>query len=172
MAGGMMTGIITVYYGQGMMPGICPLAIGAALGAAGGLLPDIDSRNSMAGHTLPLLSKLVCKITGHRGILHTPLTSVLMILLILLLYQRSVLPYIGFVTVLAFPAGYLMHLVQDTCTRTGVAWLYPVCKERFSLVHTGYGSRFEIIVTVLLIAGMIQCCNLIFTGGFVKLIHF
>ena len=51
---------------------VVPFTVATMVGGViGGLLPDIDSPTSLIGRRLHLVSKLVSKTCGHRGLAHT-----------------------------------------------------------------------------------------------------
>ncbi|MFY9193815.1 MAG: metal-dependent hydrolase [Methanoculleus sp.] len=73
----------------------------------------------------------------HRGLLHSlagvGLTSLLLsgylaLILVWLGVPLTLLPAFG----LAFFAGCILHLMEDTCTPAGVAWLYPFSRRRLA----------------------------------------
>lgn len=67
----------------------------------------------------------------HRGFLHsllglatcTILTGVYMVVVLLLLHLFSVRYLLGFL--IAYFVGAVLHLTQDSCTKTGIQWNYP-----------------------------------------------
>jgi len=73
----------------------------------------------------------------HRGLLHS-LTGVGLTSLLLSGYLALVLTCLGMSLALvpafgfAFFAGCLLHLMEDTCTPAGVAWLYPFSRRRLA----------------------------------------
>lgn len=87
----------------------------------GSLLPDIDSSTSILGRLFPTLP------LEHRGITHT-------------IWAAGVLGFVWFAswhvagTWAIVPQallgglflGYVGHLLWDSCSRAGVAWLYPL----------------------------------------------
>ena len=81
----------------------------------------------------------------HRGLLHSlpgvGLTSLLLsgylaIILMLLGVSLALLPAFG----AAFFAGCILHLVEDTCTPAGVAWLYPFSRRRLAGSVRAWGN--------------------------------
>ncbi len=73
----------------------------------------------------------------HRGLLHSfagvGLTSLILsgylaLILTWLEWPLSLLPAFG----CAFFAGCVLHLVEDTCTPAGIAWLYPFSRRRMA----------------------------------------
>lgn len=85
------------------------------------LLPDIDNPNNLAGRYFYLP-------VGHRTITHT-LYAVLLFLV----------PGLFLKSLLFLAAGYFLHLLMDSASRCGVAWLHP---------YTGYhiypsGAKFK-----------------------------
>ena len=71
----------------------------------------------------------------HRGLLHS-FPGVGLTTLVLCGYLALILTWLGSSLALlpafgcAFFAGCVLHLVEDTCTPAGVAWLYPFSKRR------------------------------------------
>ncbi|WP_332450718.1 metal-dependent hydrolase [Methanoculleus sp.] len=71
----------------------------------------------------------------HRGLLHS-FSGVGLTSLILSGYLALILTWLGWPLALlplfgcAFFAGCVLHLVEDTCTPAGVAWLYPFSRRR------------------------------------------
>lgn len=87
-------------------------------GALGAVFPDIDTPTSMIGRRFNWLYLG----NQHRGFTHT-----LWALLILLgvgvgcyYHKPSLLPFW-----FAFTFGYALHLIEDSFSRSGVAWTYP-----------------------------------------------
>lgn len=79
----------------------------------GALLPDIDSEESTIGRYFPFISKVI----PHRTITHT--IWAVMLLVGLGWYFDSIL-------VLALAAGYALHILQDSFSKQGIAWFYPI----------------------------------------------
>lgn len=75
----------------------------------GSLLPDADTRKSLAGKFIPLW--LVFK---HRGFTHTVWS--------LLLLSGGVWYFFGLWWAESFAIGYISHLVADSTTKAGVKW--------------------------------------------------
>ena len=71
----------------------------------------------------------------HRGLLHS-FAGVALTSLILSGYLALILTWLGVSLALlpafgcAFFAGCILHLIEDTCTPAGVAWLYPFSRRR------------------------------------------
>ncbi|HOI14407.1 MAG TPA: metal-dependent hydrolase [Methanoculleus sp.] len=101
----------------------------------------------------------------HRGLLHSfsgiGLTSLILsgylaLILIWLEWPLTLLPAFG----CAFFAGCVLHLMEDTCTPAGVAWLYPFSRRRMAGRVRTLGA-FEVrptafaVVLVIAAAGMI-----------------
>ena len=124
---------------------LCGIAIGADIGfmlipgldcftfaagtALGSILPDIDTPDSLIGHALPMISRPINKIFGHRTITHAPITVAALFLLNTILH--TILPYPsglnGFTMGLIF--GILLHLLQDLLTYKGIPLLYPFVRK-------------------------------------------
>lgn len=92
---------------------------------AGSLFPDIDLQTSKAGNIIWPISGLLNKTFGHRGFIHTPLNGAIMSLAV---YALTNLVFLGFGIQIAtgFALGFFLHLLQDTVTRGGIMWLWPL----------------------------------------------
>jgi inner membrane protein len=134
---------------------------------AGSLAPDIDADGASITRPGSLLrgflhrglvklldeiGRLVCalanKISGHRGLFHTPaLASV--ILLVSWYYSSAHLGWFGL--------GYISHIVADAFTYTGVSLLWPARKFNYSFSSMRTGSATE---------GWLAACMVFFVVGF------
>lgn len=112
------------------------LIIGSCVG---GLIPDIDSPTSTIGKPLKFVSKLINKVFGHRTITHSGLW--LIPLLILCFKWKDPLS-------IGYTLGFVSHLISDTMTSGGVAWLYPLEKKRLRLTRIRSGDG-DMILTIL-----------------------
>ena len=92
---------------------------------AGSLYPDLDNPNSILGHILWPVSKIINRISGHRGFFHS-LVNVLISSTLLYFLLSSFGILIPFPITCAFFAGFLLHLLQDSFTRMGVPCLWPL----------------------------------------------
>ena len=87
----------------------------------GSVFPDIDSEKSTIGQYITPISRSI----PHRTITHT--LWVVLILVGFSIYFQSIYLF-------AFALGYTIHIVQDSFSRQGIAWLYPITG------YTTYGS--------------------------------
>jgi inner membrane protein len=134
----------------------------ASLAAAtlGSLAPDIDRTGSLIT-TLPVIrwfthpaSMAVSAALRHRTGTHSLLTLLALTVGVLML-QHTVTPVLG----AAFLAGYLLHLLADSLTITGVPLLWPWRKHEFSPLpkplRIRTGGRAEYLLTMaVLVAGL------------------
>src|ERR1700729_520560 len=98
------------------LPWLDPLALG--LTPLGALLPDIDHPSSWVGRRVPVISRPLAAMIGHRGITHSAL-AVLVCLIVLRLQGVSR-------AVIAPPViGYLSHLGADLLTSRGLRLAWP-----------------------------------------------
>lgn len=86
--------------------------------AIGALLPDADIRWSPIGRYNPFVG-----LMKHRGKFHTPWAGALVCLLLFIYY-----PLLGVFMFLSF----LLHLLEDTANPTGIMWLHPFTKKKYS----------------------------------------
>ena len=106
----------------------------AALVGVAALLPDVDHPGSAAGRMAPGVSHAFGLVFGHRGFLHSLLGAACLTWAVCRLAA-----VLGF----AVPwqplfAGYMVHLVLDTFTPSGVPWLWPLgVRVSVPLVRTG-----------------------------------
>lgn len=105
-------------------------------GIIGGLLPDICHGGSKLGRKLPLLSKLINMIFGHRTFTHS-----LLFLVIIAWLLNSFIPNEAVKAGLL--AGMVSHYVLDMATKNGIKLLFPInLTVRFPLT-TRTGSKVE-----------------------------
>lgn len=122
-------------------PELAPAAV--LLGAAGGLLPDLDHPQSRVSRAIPLIRLLTFWIP-HRTLTH----SVWAVLLLLL-------PALVHPVLLYLWAGYTLHILCDMATFNGVPVLYPVLKvhlglPKFMRIRTGEWREGVFTVAVAL----------------------
>lgn len=88
------------------------IALSAAL-LFGSLLPDIDSETSTLGRYV----KPIARAIPHRTFTHT-------LWVVLVLGVVSVFVDNGYLYMLTL--GYTLHIVEDSFSRQGICWLYPI----------------------------------------------
>ncbi|WP_142849004.1 metal-dependent hydrolase [Telmatospirillum sp. J64-1] len=114
---------------------------GIALAVFGALLPDIDHPQSWAGRKFRLISVPLAALVGHRGVTHSLLATLACLLAVLWMGMEA----------MATPlvVGYLSHLAADTCTPSGVPYLWP-SRRRFTLnlCRTGSAAEYGIVTAV------------------------
>ncbi|ALC82907.1 MULTISPECIES: metal-dependent hydrolase [Bacillus] len=120
----------------------------AVAGAAGGLLPDICHSGSKIGSRLPLLSKIISAIFGHRTFTHS--------LLFLLIAAVFLSHYVSNDPIrLGILAGMISHLLLDAATRSGIKLFYPFKLTIRFPVTTKTGSKAEhAILAILTVAAI------------------
>ncbi|WP_020006969.1 metal-dependent hydrolase [Salinicoccus albus] len=114
---------------------------GAAI--VGGLLPDICHSGSKIGRKLPLISKLINLIFGHRTFTH----SLLFLIIIAFIMNR-------FIQIEALTAGLIIgilsHYVLDMATRNGIKLFFPLgLTVKFPLTIRTGGLAENIIFSIL-----------------------
>ena len=112
-------------------------AVMVSLGCAvGSIFPDIDSKSSKISNKIKVGSFITRLICSHRGMIHTPFN----IILLWVIYGfLSVMFHIPAYLMVGFTIGNILHLIQDTCTKRGVMWLFPISNRYFSLVRIKSG---------------------------------
>ncbi|GGA19580.1 metal-dependent hydrolase [Psychrobacillus lasiicapitis] len=117
------------------------LLVGA--GVVGALIPDICHGGSKIGRKLPLLSKIISTLFGHRSFTH----SLLFLFLIGILLN-------SFVTNESIVAGILVgmasHYILDMATKNGIKLLYPIkVTVRFPITTKTGGAVEDVVFAAL-----------------------
>lgn len=134
-----------------------PVTIGNlfALGL-GSVMPDIDHPKSFIGNRSGGISHGIGRVFGHRGLAHSFIGAGAFYLLAEVLVSSFDLPES---LVSWFIAGYLAHLIQDSFSRTGVAWFQPLISKRiqfgFRKIYYRTGKTVETIVYWLACGGVL-----------------
>ena len=115
----------------------------------GSLLPDIDSRTSKLGKKFRITSKIVSKLFGHRGFLHSPLFIILLFLLINGILSKNGINQTFYYLNYGLAFGCLNHLFCDMLTKGGIPLFYPFQKIKFSILPMKSGSKYEIVPLIL-----------------------
>ncbi|WP_318618277.1 metal-dependent hydrolase [Sporosarcina sp. YIM B06819] len=113
------------------------LMLGA--GVVGALLPDICHSGSKIGRKLPLLSKLINTVFGHRTFTHSLLFLVTVAVLLNAFIPSEALK-VGFLV------GMVSHYVLDMATKKGIKLLFPLSMTVRFPVTTKTGSKIESIM--------------------------
>lgn len=112
-------------------------------GIAGALIPDICHGGSKIGKKLPVLSKIINLIFGHRSFTHSLLFLIGIAILIDTFFQNDAIK-MGVVT------GMMSHYILDMGTKNGIQLFFPITlKVRFP-VTTRTGSKTEDLIFTLL----------------------
>lgn len=117
------------------------LLVGA--GVVGALIPDICHGGSKIGKKLPLLSKIISTIFGHRSFTH----SLLFLFLIGILLNT----YVANESIVAgILVGMASHYVLDMATKNGIKLLYPLkVTVRFPLTTRTGGAVEDVVFAAL-----------------------
>lgn len=120
---------------------------GLALAFVGSLLPDIDHPSSWVGRRSRPVSTLVSGLFGHRGITHSAVAVVALIV---------VLTHGGYARVVtaALAVGYLSHLAADMLTPRGLRLAWPLRKTwGFPVCNTGSPAEAIVVTGLCVLAG-------------------
>ncbi|WP_059103573.1 metal-dependent hydrolase [Shouchella shacheensis] len=118
-------------------------------GVGGALLPDICHAHSKIGRRLPIVSRVIAAVFGHRTFTHSLLFLVLVSFLLNLLMPDATMVQLGILT------GVISHVILDAWTARGVRLLYPLdLRIRFPLfIRTGgWGESVVLGLGVLFLA--------------------
>ena len=133
---------------------------GTALAVFGALLPDIDHPQSWVGRRTRPVSTALAASLGHRGVTHSALAVVLLVMLLLHGGLRHA-------SVAALAVGYLSHLAADMLTPRGLRLAWPL-RPVWGIPLCRTGSPMEALIVAAL-AGLILWSVL--TGGHVAWPH-
>jgi inner membrane protein len=112
-------------------------------GVIGALLPDICHGGSKIGRKLPLLSKHINKVFGHRTFTHS-----LLFLVIIAILLNSFIP--NEAVKAGFLAGMVSHYVLDMATKNGIKLLFPLSMTvRFPLTTRTGGAVENVVFSIL-----------------------
>jgi len=112
-------------------------------GVLGALLPDICHGGSKIGRKLPLLSKLINMLFGHRTFTHS-----LLFLVIIAILLNSFIP--NEAVKAGFLAGMVSHYVLDMATKNGIKLLFPLSMTvRFPLTTRTGGAVENVVFSIL-----------------------
>ena len=112
-------------------------------GVLGAVLPDICHRGSKIGRKLPLLSKLINMLFGHRTFTHS-----LLFLVIIAILLNSFIP--NEAVKAGFLAGMVSHYVLDMATKNGIKLLFPLSMTvRFPLTTRTGGAVENVVFSIL-----------------------
>lgn len=120
---------------------LCLLAL-----AFGALLPDVDSKSSILGRYVPWVQDTI----GHRTFTHT--IWMMAVLFGLAYYFNQFLLWMVVI-------GYLLHVLQDSFSKQGIQWLWPIkiSRKNFNLRFYRVGGTLETVMYVGTIIGHIWC---------------
>lgn len=154
---GVAVGISGALFLKADMFSCCMYAAGTIIGA---ILPDIDSPTSRLGRCVPILSKVLNKGFGHRGLFHSPV----FLGIISGVYWFFKIRYNIYNQYFLFGilTGDLLHLLQDMMTIGGIPLFYPFSRKKFSIGCFKSGSKADAVNTNVL-------CVLGYIGAFLVL---
>lgn len=118
----------------------------------GSLLPDIDHPTSKMGRRVPIVSRTVNTIFGHRGFTHSLLAFLLLGYGLFLLSGFIPASVSGYYLPLAFGVivGYGSHLLLDMLTVSGIPLFYPFVMTPIKLANLRSGKD-DLLVSVVLV---------------------
>ena len=124
----------------------------------GSLLPDIDTPQSFLGRIFKFVSIPINKIFGHRTITHSIFFAIFSAGIVILPSMSIQNPLIDSMLT-SFGVGILIgdisHILLDSLTVSGVPFLYPILKSKFSLTKMKTGGAGEQFISVLLILSIL-----------------
>lgn len=121
----------------------------------GSVLPDIDHPKSFIGNRTRGLSDSVGTIFGHRGLAHSLAGVIFFLFAIRFLLTSFQLPLVWADWLIV---GYMAHLIEDSFSKAGVAWLQPVYNRRmqfgFKLIYYRTGKVSEKLLYITACLGL------------------
>ena len=106
------------------------------------LLPDIDQVKSKISEKVKPLAWLINFFIGHRGLMHSIWTPIILYLLLFL---------IRIDIAIAVSFGYLSHLLLDCFTISGVRLLWPWKKRLKGFIKTGSWIEYLVFIAFLIL---------------------
>ena len=138
----------------------------------GSLLPDIDTPYSLIGRKTRGVSDAINLAAGHRGFTHWLVGAGTAIIAAFIF---CIVADLNIIWAVAFTIGYLLHLLTDSFSKSGIDWLKPFKNKTYrfggNLSYRVGGLAERIIgsiamLTIIIIVGI----NLTTTGAFEKFI--
>jgi len=141
------------------------LSLGSIIAVGvGSVLPDIDHPKSFIGNRTRGFSDGIGVVFGHRGLAHSIAGVVFFLIAARFLLTSFQLP-LGLADWLM--VGYIAHLVEDSFSKAGVAWLQPVYNRRiqfgFKLIYYRTGKVSEKIIYMIACAVLFYQLILLFS---------
>lgn len=125
--------------------------------ALGAVFPDIDEPHSYIGRRMIGISNSMKVVFGHRGLTHS---LVGLFAAIFIFHLGSTTFGLPLELIYWFAFGYFAHLLQDSFSKKGIAWLQPFSKKRFQsgfrLIYYTTGGIIETLLFVIAILFLIQ----------------
>ena len=106
------------------------------------LLPDIDELKSKVSNKVKPLAHLIHFFLGHRGLMHSIWTAIILYLLIFM-FNINIAIAISF--------GYLSHLILDCLTPRGIKLLWPYKKRLKGFIRTGSLTEYLLFIALLIV---------------------
>ncbi|PRY79347.1 metal-dependent hydrolase [Alkalibacterium olivapovliticus] len=140
------------------------LTVGTAVALGiGAVFPDIDHPKSFIGNRTGGISHGIGMVFGHRGLAHSLAGAAVVLFLTGLLVSALNLPTIWGDY---FIIGYIAHLIEDSFSKTGVAWFQPIYSKRiqfgFRKVYYTTGKFSETIIFLIAFCGLMYQISLLF----------
>lgn len=149
LAAGILSGEIVVLATQCQTLGIVGGII--ALGAFGGLVPDIDHPHSQISKSslfTKLISRIATSTLKHRGFTHTIWFIAMLAGITWKLTTVFNGPALYFT--IAIAAGMLSHMILDTFNPTGIMWMWPISMHKFHWAKIKTGKKGDARIRLML----------------------
>ncbi|TSB46554.1 metal-dependent hydrolase [Alkalicoccobacillus porphyridii] len=118
-------------------------------GMIGAFLPDICHVHSTIGRKLPILSRVISFLVGHRTFTHSLLFLVLIYFIVTFIAPEGTNLVIGLLT------GMISHIILDMATVRGVKLFFPFPLRVRLPIYIRTGGRFEGFVQVGLLIWLV-----------------
>lgn len=107
---------------------------------SGSIMADIDMASTEKGRKYPWVSKLFT----HRGFTHTPVVTILPLLLCLLILQSGVSPVTTTLNslLMGFFIGYASHVIIDTFNYNGCPIFWPIYRKNIYIFRVSTANKF------------------------------
>ncbi|MCC5894445.1 MAG: metal-dependent hydrolase [Alkalibacterium sp.] len=129
----------------------------------GAVFPDIDHPKSFIGNRTGGVSNGIAMVFGHRGLAHSLAGAAFFFMLSRLFLSTLHLPIVWSEY---FMVGYIAHMVEDSFSKTGVAWFQPISHKRiqfgFRKLYYTTGKLTETIIFLIAVFGLMYQISLLF----------
>jgi len=129
-----------------------PFVYATVLAPIGALVPDLDHPHSYISQNWKFLSVVIRKTTPHRGWTHSLIGGAFFTVALGGMFWYA---HASTLNTIPFFVGYVSHLLSDSLNPTGVNWLWPKSRKKYSICSIRTGSHEEKIFQGIVSFGIV-----------------